>query len=145
VPLLRSPDFHAVIHRRAGTRCSIPFTACFSDFHAFTRLPGSPYGYELPFHPLTRASQSLSDSRCEPVPFRQLHLLRSCIPPANPSQPGWVSPHRLTDTLLGFCPSRAFTFTPRILDPPGSEDPNTSPSSEESGLATRRTATLRAG
>jgi hypothetical protein len=62
VPLSRSPDFHAVIHQRAGTRRSIPFTACFPDFHAFTRLHGSPYGYELPFHALTRASRSLSDS-----------------------------------------------------------------------------------
>jgi len=119
VPLSRSPDFHAVIHRRAGTRRPIPFTARFPDFHALTRLPGSPRGYELPFHTLARASRSLSDSRCELVPFRQLHLLRSCIPPASPFQPGWVSPHRLTDTLLGFCPSRAFTSTPRILDPPG--------------------------
>jgi len=145
VPLSRSPDFHAVIHRRAGTRRPTPFTACFPDVHAFTRLPGSPHGYELPFHPLMRASRSLSDSCCGLVPFRQLHLLRSCIPPASPFQSARVSPRRLTDTLLGFCPSRAFTSTPRILDPPGPKGPNTRPSSEDSGLATRRTAALRAG
>jgi hypothetical protein len=127
VPLSRSPGFHAVIHRRAGTYDSIPFTVCFSDFHAFTRSHGSPYSYELPFHALTRASRQLWDSCRETIPFRQLHLLRSCIPPASPFQSGWVSPHRLTDTLLGLCPFRAFTSTPRILDPPGPEDPSTAP------------------
>jgi hypothetical protein len=145
VPLSRSPDFHAVIHRRAGTRGSIPFAVNFPDSHAFTQSPGSLDGYEFPFRIPRCASRSLPDSRCEPAPFRQLHLLRSFIPPASPFPSARVSPPRSIATLLGFCPSRALTLTPRILDPPGLGSPNTHPSSEDSGLATRGTAAPRAG
>jgi hypothetical protein len=110
VPLSRSPGFLAVIHRRAETHCSIPFTACFPDFHAFTRLPCSSDDYGLPFHALVHASWSPWGSGC---------LVRP-VPPASPtsklhsllrvrSQLAWVSPHQLADTLLGFCPSRAFS------------------------------------
>lgn len=35
-----------------------PFTADFSDFHAFTQLPGSLDDYELPFHAQKHASWS---------------------------------------------------------------------------------------
>jgi len=88
VPLSRSLDFHAVIHRRAEARRPLPFTACFTDARAFARLPGSPSGYELPFRARMRAARSLWDSGRGTASFRQLHLLRSCIPPTSPFATG---------------------------------------------------------
>jgi len=41
------------------------------------------------------------------------------------SQPPQISPQRLADTLLAFCPSRAQPTTPRVLHPPGPHGPRT--------------------
>jgi hypothetical protein len=67
------------------------------------------------------------------APFRQLHLLRSFVPPARPyletlgcpAAPGRDSP--------GFCPPKLSPSTPWILDPPRPRGPEHAPSSEDSG------------
>jgi len=112
----------------------------FADFHAFTRLPGSPVDYGLPLW-------------CTEVrlPFALGLVPRNRpVPPASPaskllsllrvrSQLVWVSPHQQAAPLLGFCPSRA--SLPRLgfsTRPDLSLD--TCCSSEDSQLATQRTA-----
>jgi hypothetical protein len=67
------------------------------------------------------------------APFRQLHLLRSFVPPARPyletlgcpAAPGRDSP--------GFCPPKLSPSTPWILNPPRPRGPEHAPSSEDSG------------
>jgi hypothetical protein len=73
--------------------CLVPHTAM---SFLFTRL------HALPGRSGTRAVEpSLSVSfTC----FEAMSLPRVRL------QPGWVSPHQLIDTLLGFCPSRAFSL-----------------------------------
>jgi len=59
-------------------------TVSFPDAHAYAQWPGSPLGYRFPFHepkPVFRSPWTLSGGI---VPFRQLHLLRSFPPLANP-------------------------------------------------------------
>jgi hypothetical protein len=119
VPLSGSLGFLAVIHRRAETHFSLPFTACFPDFHAFTQLPSSSDDYELPFHALVRASWSLGESGCGIAPFRQLHLLRSFTPSCESVRnwigfplPGWPI------LSWAYAPLELSPLTPRILDPP---------------------------
>jgi hypothetical protein len=119
VPLSRSPGFHAVIHRRAETHCSIPFTACFPDFHAFTQLPGSSDDYGFPFHALVHASWSPWGSGSETAPFRQLHLLRSFTPSCE-SVRNWIGFPLTNWPILSwaYAPLELSPLTPRILDPP---------------------------
>jgi hypothetical protein len=108
----------AVIHRRAETRRTSPFTARFTDVHAFTRLPGFPDDYGLPFHEPRSASWLSWAQHGGVASFRQLHLLRSFVPPARPfavalsclSTAGRYSP--------GLFLFEAFPSTPWILDPP---------------------------
>jgi len=75
------------------------------------QLSGSPADYGFPFRAPKRAFRSpwVSCLRNRPVPpaspASKLHSLlrvRSQLPR--------VSPHQPADTLLGFCPSRAFSF-----------------------------------
>jgi len=108
--LSTQPGFLVVILRRAGTHDSSPFTCGFPDAHAFTQLPGSPAGYGLPF--------SRTEARF-PVALG-LAPRNHPVPPASPtsklrsllrvrSRLGRVSSSQSADTLLGFCPSRAFS------------------------------------
>jgi hypothetical protein len=111
LPLSRQPGSLAVIHRRAGRTTLDLVTAGFlrlPRFHAVACSPppamGSLFTHRgtLPGPPGSRA--------VEPP-----------VPPASPasklhsplrvrSRLGWVSPHQPADTLLGFSPSRAFSF-----------------------------------
>jgi hypothetical protein len=52
---------------------------------------------------------------CRTARFRQLRLLRSLDPPANPFSTDPSCPEPTADALLGFCPSRAFSSL--ALDP----------------------------
>jgi hypothetical protein len=74
----------AVIHRRAVARWTSPFAGRFPDVHARARLPGSPIDYGLPFR-VPRLAFRLSRAWLNGLaPFRQLHLLRSFVPPVRP-------------------------------------------------------------
>jgi hypothetical protein len=120
-------------------------TCSFPDAHAFTRLPGSPAGYELPFHAPKHASRSPWGSRRGTTSFHQHHPLRSFDPScesvrdwfgsplANRPIPSWVS------APLELSPS-----TPRSLDPPGLEA-RTLTIARRLRLATQRTAAPCAG
>jgi hypothetical protein len=123
----------AVIHRRAVARWTSPFADRFPDFHAFTRSPGSSVDYGLPFRSPKLAFRSSWVWLSGLAPFRQLHLLRSFLPPARPYQQLWVAPLLLAVTLLGFGPPKLSPSTPWILDPPRPRGPEHAPSSEDSG------------
>jgi hypothetical protein len=110
LPLSRQPGFLAVIHRRAGTRSQSPFAA---------RFPRRPRLHAVAWFPRwLRASFSLT---CVSFPDAPGLSLRSRpVPPASPasklhsllrvrSRLARVSPHLPADTLLGLCPSRAFS------------------------------------
>jgi hypothetical protein len=128
----------AVIHRRAWTRRASSFASGFTDVHAFTRLPGSPDDYGLPFRAPRRTSRSSWTPPDGTALFRQLHLLRSFLPFARPFLQRWVAPPPQA-VALGFLPLRSFAPpTPRILDPPGPED-RTRPFARRLRRATRRT------
>jgi hypothetical protein len=75
----------AVIHRPAVTSQAKP---CHRRFPRRPRLsaqlPGSPDGYELPFHGCDPASRSPWTSRGGAATFGQLHLLRSFDPSVSP-------------------------------------------------------------
>jgi hypothetical protein len=74
-----------------------------------TWLPTSPDDYGLPFGMPRRASRSPWTSGSGVTSYRRLHPLRSLVPPANPFAPAQISPEPEVDTLLGFCPSGAFS------------------------------------
>jgi len=84
-------------------------TPGFTDSHAFTRSPGSPSGYERPFHEPKSASRLLWAPSSRTTLFRQLHLLRSFDPPASPFATSPSCPVLAADSLLGFFPSRVFS------------------------------------
>ena len=94
-------------------------TAGFTDFHAFTRLPGSPAGYGLPFGAPKCASRLPRVSCRGIVPFRWLHLLRS-FTPSGESVRNWVGFPRTSRPILSWdsAPLELSPSTPRILDPP---------------------------
>lgn len=78
-------------------------TSGFTDSHAFAQLPGSPSDYELPFDEPKLASRSFWARDSGITPFRQLHLLRSFTPLANPFA-----------TTLG-CPSAVGRCSPGLF------------------------------
>jgi hypothetical protein len=83
------------------------------------RLPRFPADYEVPFHAPRRASQSLRARASRTVQFRQLHPLRSLIPPASPFAPGQVAPNRRSILSWVSILPRALPSTPWSLsDPP---------------------------
>jgi hypothetical protein len=102
VPLSRSPDFHAVIHRRAGTRCPIPFTVCFSDFHAFT----------LRLVPHTAMSFLFTARACFPVALRFAPRTRP-VSTASPTSKPYPSCESVSPGL-GF-PSPTDRYSPGFL------------------------------
>jgi len=113
-------SFLAVIHQRAKTRPSEPYHR---RFHRRTRprarLPGFPADYEVPFDAPRCASQSLRARASGTVSFRQLHPLRSVLPPASPFAPGQVAPNRRPILSWVSILPRALPSTPRSLsDPP---------------------------
>jgi hypothetical protein len=117
--LSTQPGFLVVILRRAWTHDSSPFTCGFADVHAFTQLPGSPAGYELPFHAPKHASRLPWVSRRGTTPFRQHHPLRS-FDPSCESVRDWVGfplPNRPIPSWLS-APLELSPPTPRILYPP---------------------------
>jgi len=120
------PGSLAVILRCAEVHDSSPFTGGFPDVRAFTPLPGSPAGYELPF----RAPKARFRVALGLAPWNHL------VPPASPapklrsllrvrSRLGRVSPSQPADTLLGFCPSRAFSSHASDSRPARALGPNT--------------------
>jgi len=134
----------AVIHRRAEARRASPFVARFTDVHAFTRLPGSPHDYGLPFHrprPMSRSSRAQHSGIAS---FRQLHLLRSFVPLARPFAVASSCPSTAGRCSPGLFPSKLSPSTPRILDPP---DPKIEhvPSPEGSGARLQGPVAPRAG
>lgn len=91
-------------------------TARFTDFHAFTQLPGSPNGYGFPFHssedvlsgrPGTRAAEPSRSARF--THFEALFLLASPFSPARVA-PSWLSLLSWTSSPLELSP-----FAPWIL------------------------------
>lgn len=76
-PLQLSTD----VLKRAGWGLVV---ASFTDFHAFTQLPGSPADYELPFHEPKLAFRLLWTLINGVASFGQLSLLRSFVPSTNP-------------------------------------------------------------
>jgi hypothetical protein len=104
--------------RRRTTRVLV--TDGFPDACAFTPLPGSPVGYELPFRAPRRASKSLWVSRRGTTSFHQPHPLRS-FDPSCESVRDWVEsplPNRSIPSWAS-APLEPSPSTPRILDPPG--------------------------
>jgi hypothetical protein len=63
-------------------------TCGFPDVHAFTRLPGSPAGYELPFHAPKRASRSPWVSPRRTARSAGFTRFEASIPPASPFATG---------------------------------------------------------
>jgi hypothetical protein len=109
------------VRRRAARRL---VTTGFPDAHAEAQLPGSPGDYELPFHEPRPASRSLWTPNTGAVSFRQLHLLRSFVPPANPFTPTRVAPSRRPLLSWSLRPSESLP-DPRNLDPPRPESLST--------------------
>jgi len=103
----------AVIHRCAGMHRPSSFASGFTDVHAFTRLPGSPGDYELPFRAPKLASRSFWTRDGGITPFRQLHLLRSLAPLANPFATTLGCPWVVGRCSPGFSPLRSFLL-PRL-------------------------------
>jgi len=81
----------------------------FTDAHAFTQLPGSPDDYELPFDEPKLASRSFWTQDSGITPFRQLHLLRSFAPLANPFATSLGCPSVVGRCSPGFLLFEAFS------------------------------------
>jgi len=93
-------------------RCTVLrlVTAGFTDFHAFTQLPGFPSDYGLRFPGPKLSSPSSWAQLGGVTSFRQLHLLRSFPPLVRPYLQLWVTPPQPAVSLLGFLPCEAFSF-----------------------------------
>jgi hypothetical protein len=116
----------AVIHPRARTHCSRPYHRQFPRRPRFHAVAWFPRRLQGPF-PQTRVLASrfpwVSDS--EAAPFRQLHLLRSLTPPANPFALARVAPDQWPILSWVSAPLELSPSAPRILDPPEPGDSNT--------------------
>jgi hypothetical protein len=110
-PLSRQPGSLAVIHRRAETHDS---SSCHLRFRRLPRVDAVAW-----FPRRLWASFPRAEARF-PVTLK-VELWNRPVPPASPaskllslprvrSRPDRVSPHQPADTLLGFVPSRAFSF-----------------------------------
>lgn len=76
---------------------------------------GSPVGYELPFPAPKRGSRSLRAPASGIVPLRQLHPLRSFVPPANPFATTQVAPSRRSLLSWTSSPLKSSPPTSRTL------------------------------
>ena len=81
-----------------------------TDFHAFTQSPGFPNSYGLRFHGPRLVSPSSWTLLSGLTSFRQLHLLRSFIPPVRPCLQLRVASRLPVVSLLVFFPFEAFSF-----------------------------------
>jgi len=120
-------------------------TAGFPDAHAFTQLPGSPVGYELPFRAPKHASRSLRVSRRGTTSFHQHHPLRS-FDPSCKSVRDWVGSPLSNRPIPSWAsaPLELPSSTSRSLDPPELEA-RTLAFARRLRLATQRTAAPCAG
>jgi len=104
-----------VIHRRAGTHFSRPCHRPFRRRPRFRAVAWLPWRLWVPFRLIRGwASRSPWVSSCGTVPFRQLHPLRSFVPPCESVRASSSCPEPVVAALLDFFPSRAFSV--RALD-----------------------------
>jgi hypothetical protein len=80
--------------------------------HPRVQLPGSPDDYEVLFRAPRRAPQLLRARTSGTVLFRQLHPLRSVLPPASPFAPTQVAPVRRS--ILSWAFSSLEVSPPRL-------------------------------
>jgi hypothetical protein len=79
-------------------------TCSFPDVRAFTQLPGSPAGYELPFHAPKHASRSPWVSRRGTTRSTSITRFEASIPPASPFATGSGLPSPTGRYPPGFLP-----------------------------------------
>jgi hypothetical protein len=103
----------------------------FHDAHAFTQLPISPHDYGLPFRNRVASSRLPWILSRRIASYRQLHLLRSYIPPVSPYPPSRVAPNRRPILSWAFAPLELSPSAPRILIPARSRKTEHSLASEE--------------
>jgi hypothetical protein len=145
-PLSRPRCSLVVIHPRAGRRHLNLVAAGFTDFHAFTQLPGFPRRLWAPFSRAEARFLFAPGPNDGTRPFRQLHPLRSLTPPASPFAFAQVAPSQHAAPLLGFSASlEPSPSTPRNLDPPGPRGSAHAPSSGNSGARPAGFDTPRTG
>jgi hypothetical protein len=109
----------------------------FPDAHALTQLPGSPADYRVPFRKqsarfpvpldLEQRSRSLPQASPTSKPYSPCESVRT-----SPSCPGLAA-----GTLLGFCPSGAFSFRASDPRPARARKLEHAPSPEDSGSRPR--------
>jgi hypothetical protein len=97
-----------------------------------------PWRLWAPFPPTgVLASRSPRTTCSEAASFRQLHLLRSLVPPANPFALVWVAPPQRPLLSWVFAPPELSPFAPRVLSPARTTSVRTRPSPEGSGSRPR--------
>jgi hypothetical protein len=114
---LEAAGFLVVIHRRATCAPLAVFHLRFPRRpRRKAQWPGSPEGYELPFHEPRLASRSLWTSNDGAAMPRQLHPLRSVDPPASPFATTRANPSRRSILSWISSPSESLP-EPRSLEP----------------------------
>jgi hypothetical protein len=124
----------SVIHRRAETHHPNLITTGFPDAHARDAVAWFPRRLWAPFFPCRSTlvwSPWVRDSRT--ASFRQLHPLRSFVPPASPFTLTRVASSQRPILSWAYASLKYSPSTPRIFDPPEPPGSEHAPSPEGSG------------